>query len=84
MNCKSCGKRLFFSAEMCVECENGVEKMEAFKRHYSQQRLNGYALRYAIIDLRREKYSLKNIAYILDRDIDLITDAMDLILQDGA
>ena len=83
MTCKSCGRRLFFSAEMCVECEKRVEKMEKLKRHYSQQRLNGYALRYAIIDLRREKLSLKTIAYILDKPVDLITSAWDLILQDG-
>ena len=83
MECKVCGKHMLFSAEMCVKCEKEVERIAELKRHYSQQRLNGYALRYAIIDLRREKLSLKTIAYILDKPVDLITSAWDLILQDG-
>ena len=83
MNCKSCGKRLFFTAERCVECENDVKTIEDLKRYYSTQRITGYDLRYVIIDLKRQKFSLKNIAYILDKDINLITSAWELILQDG-
>ena len=61
-----------------------LQRIEALRRHYSHQKLNGYDLRYVIIDLKREKYSLKNIAYITDKPIELIvTDALEFILQDG-
>ena len=83
MTCKSCGKHMVLAADMCVQCEKEVARIEELRRHYSRQKLNGYDLRYVIIDLRREKFSLKNIAYITDKDINLITNAWDLILQDG-
>ena len=83
MKCKSCGKYMFFSADMCVQCEKEVERIEELREHYSGQKLNGYDLRYVILDLRREKFSLKNIAYITDKSLDLITNAWDFILQDG-
>ena len=84
MQCKSCGRYRYFSADMCVQCEKEVARIEALRRHYSRQKLNGYDLRYVIIDLRREKFSLKNIAYITDKDLQLIVNAWEFILQDGA
>ena len=83
MTCKVCGKHMLLSAEMCVKCENEVAKIAKLKSHYSQQRLTGYDLRYAILDLRREKLSLKTIAYILDKPVDVIVSAWEIILQDG-
>ena len=83
MTCKFCGKHILFSADACTRCEKEVAKIAELKSHYSQQRLNGYELRYVIIDLRREKLSLKTIAYILDKPVDMIETAWDLILQDG-
>ena len=84
MKCKSCGRYMLLSADMCAKCAKEVERIEALRRHYSRQKLNGYDLRYVIIDLKREKYSLKNIAYITDKDLQLITSAWEFILQDGA
>ena len=83
MTCKVCGKHMLFSAETCVKCENDVKTIEDLKRYYSTQRITGYDLRYVMIDLKRQKFSLKNIAYILDKDIQLIVNAWELILQDG-
>ena len=84
MQCKSCGKHMLLSADMCAKCEKELARIEALRKHYSRQKLNGYDLRYVIIDLRREKFSLKNIAYITDKPVELITNAWEWILQDGA
>ena len=74
---------MLFSREMCEKCEKEVVKIAKLKKQYRQRTLNGYELRYAILDLRREKLSLKTIAYILDKPVDLIVSAWELILQDG-
>ncbi len=83
MHCKSCGQYLLFSAEMCMQCQKEIRTIGALKRHYSLQRLAGYDLRYAIIKLKKDKYTLKNIAFILDKDLEKITNAWEFILQDA-
>ena len=72
---------MLFSGEMCMDCQKEIKTMGALKRHYSLQKLNGYDLRYAIIKLKKNKYSLKNIAFILDKDLEIVTNVWEFILQ---
>ena len=83
MDCKKCGRFTFFSEtdKTCQPCRNEQTQIDGLKRYYRE--LKEYSLKYAVLDCRRQGFSLKKIASILDRDISAVSHAWDILIQDA-
>ena len=56
--------------------------MDGLKTYY--RNLKEYSLKYAVLDCRRQGLSLRKIAFILDRDINEVSHAYDVLTQDAS
>ena len=83
MECKRCSRFTFFSEtdKICDPCRNEQTKMDGLKRYY--RKFKEYSLKYAVLDCRRQGFSLLKIASILDRDISAIENAWNTLQQDA-
>lgn len=83
MDCKKCGRFTFFSEtdKTCDPCRKEQVKIEGLKRYYRE--VKEFSLKYAVLDCRRQGFSLRKIASILDRDINEVSHAWDRLTQDA-
>ena len=82
MECKRCSRFMFFGdVDTCQTCRNQQTKMEGLRTYYRE--IKEYSLKYAVLDCRRQGFSLRRIASILDRDISAIENAWDTLQQDA-
>ena len=83
MDCKKCSRFMFFGdAEICDPCRKEQIKMDGLKTYYKD--LKEYSLKYAVLDCRRQGFTFRKIAFILDRDINEVSHAWDRLTQDAS
>lgn len=82
MECKRCSRFMFFGdVDTCQTCRNEQTKMDGLRTYYRE--IKEYSLKYAVLDCRRQGFSLRKIASILDRDINEVSHAFDVLTQDA-
>ena len=85
--CSKCA-RWIYSTELktgiCHACTKKQAELDAMRRRYSGIRFHDrYHLRNVMFGLRRQRLSLRKIAYILDMDLDDIVFEWDQAILDG-
>ena len=82
MDCKKCSRFMFFGdVDTCQTCRNEQTKIDGLRTYYRE--IKEYSLKYAVLDCRRQGFSLRKIASILDRDINEVSHAWDRLTQDA-
>ena len=85
--CKRCS-RFIYSAELeigvCNSCQKKQAELDAMRRRYAGIRFKDrYDLRNMMFRLRRQRLSLRKIAYVLNMDLDDIVFEWDQAIFDG-
>ena len=71
---------MFFShIDTCTRCEKKVSQFNALKAQYRGRK--GYDMCWAVLHCRRHGFSLRRIADILNRDIEDVKWAWDILKQ---
>ena len=82
MECKRCSRFMFFGdVDTCQPCAKEQAKIDGLRNYYRE--IKEYSLKYAVLDCRRQGFSLQKIASILDRDINEVSHAWDILTQDA-
>ena len=82
MICKNCGRYSYFSDfDTCQKCKRTEAKKLRLTMHY--RNLDTFNLEWAVLNCRKRGFSLDEIAEILDRALEDVEGAWDIIRQDS-
>ena len=85
MQCKSCGRGMYFGdVDTCPECHQHNEKLDEFRQHFDGLKRKGnFSARYAVIECRRNGLSYKETELVTGLTQEQIGNQMDLARQDA-